>query len=149
MAVRFHYPFQKVVDLKESEKTQAEWMLSATIGKLQKEEHILSGLVAEKEKTLLAIQQASVACASMSDIQQMQSYLGRLEARIQMQHRAIQTAKLDVKQKQEHLTVKMRDEKVWLQARDKAKERFQYEMLLREQNELDEIATVRFSFSAR
>lgn len=43
----------------------------------------------------------------------------------------------------------MLDEKVWMEAREKAKMHFQQEMLLREQNELDEMATVRFAVKAR
>ncbi|MMZ70906.1 hypothetical protein D1872_340920 [compost metagenome] len=47
------------------------------------------------------------------------------------------------------LTDKMLDEQVWLKAREKAKVRFQQELLLQEQNELDEMATVRFAMRAR
>lgn len=36
--MRFHYTFQKVVDLKGNEKTQAEWMLSTALGELQAQE---------------------------------------------------------------------------------------------------------------
>jgi len=148
MAVRFHYPFQKVVDLKGSEKTQAEWVLSASIGKLQQVTSVLHQLEAEKESALDSIQEATMACC-MSSLQSMQSYLSRIEQSIRNQLKDVQVAKTDVERNQLHLTDKMKDEQVWQQARERAKERFRYEMQLREQNELDEMATVRFSLSAR
>jgi len=148
MAVRFHYPFQKVVDLKESEKTQAEWVLSASIGKLQQVTSVLHQLEAEKENALESIQDATIACC-VSSLQSMQSYLSRIEQSIRNQLKDVQVAKTDVERNQLHLTDKMKDEQVWQQARERAKERYRYEMQLREQNELDEMATVRFSLSAR
>ncbi|WP_152392471.1 flagellar export protein FliJ [Paenibacillus guangzhouensis] len=148
MAVRFHYPFQKVVDLKESEKTQAEWVLSASIGKLQQVTSVLHQLESEKENALESIQEATVACC-VSSLQSMQTYLSRIEQSIRNQLKDVQVAKTDVERNQLHLTDKMKDEQVWQQARERAKERFRYEMQLREQNELDEMATVRFSLSAR
>ncbi|WP_314586146.1 flagellar export protein FliJ [Paenibacillus terrigena] len=148
MAVRFHYPFQKVVDLKGSEKTQAEWVLSASIGKLQQVTSVLHQLEAEKESALDSIQEATMACC-VSSLQSMQSYLSRIEQSIRNQLNDVQVAKTDVERNQLHLTDKMKDEQVWQQARERAKERFRYEMQLREQNELDEMATVRFSLSAR
>ncbi|MFD0616714.1 MULTISPECIES: flagellar export protein FliJ [Paenibacillus] len=148
MAVRFHYPFQKVVDLKGSEKTQAEWVLSASIGKLQQVTSVLHQLEAEKESALDSIQEATIACC-VSSLQSMQSYLSRIEQSIRNQLKDVQVAKTDVERNQLHLTDKMKDEQVWQQARERAKERYRYEMQLREQNELDEMATVRFSLSAR
>jgi len=148
MAVRFHYPFQKVVDLKGSEKTQAEWVLSASIGKLQQVTSVLHQLEAEKESALDSIQEATMACC-VSSLQSMQSYLSRIEQSIRNQLNDVQVAKTDVERNQLHLTDKMKDEQVWQQARERAKERYRYEMQLREQNELDEMATVRFSLSAR
>ncbi|MNF18848.1 hypothetical protein D3C80_2231970 [compost metagenome] len=45
------------------------------------------------------------------------------------------------------LSDKMKDEKVWLKAKDHAHERFQHALQLKEQNELDELASVRFMLS--
>jgi flagellar FliJ protein len=43
----------------------------------------------------------------------------------------------------------MVDEKVWLNARDRALERFRNDRLAKEQNELDEIAIVRAAAASR
>lgn len=50
--------------------------------------------------------------------------------------------------KQDQLSTKVLDEKVWLKAKDKAETQFQQSMILREQNELDEMATVRFAMKS-
>lgn len=146
--MKFQYAFQKIVDLKSNEKTQAEWMLSSAIGKLQAEEKSLSELFDMREQMLKAQQDAACRCAPVAEIQNIATYLEYLEACIEKKKDDIRIANHHVNEKQEHLTEKMLDEKVWLKARDKSKEKFRQESLLREQNELDEMATVRFAINA-
>ena len=45
---KFRYAYQKIVDLKTSEKTQAEWLLSTAVGKLHTEEDSLNRLYQER-----------------------------------------------------------------------------------------------------
>lgn len=147
--MKFHYAFQKIVDLKSNEKTQAEWMLSSAIGKLQAEEKSLSDLFEMREQMFEALQNAAKACAPVAEIRNIQAYVEYLESCIVKKRDDIRLAHVNVNTKQEQLTEKMLDEKVWLKARDKSKEKFRHESLLREQNELDEMATVRFAINAR
>lgn len=147
--MRFRYVYQKVVDLKSNEKTQAEWMLSAAVGILQAEQYSLEQLMDERSHTHAAIQNEMENKASMIKLQELQRYMDYLETCITRKIGDVQRAEVNVDQKKTILTTKMLDEKVWLKARDKAKEKFQQEMLLREQNELDEMATVRFAMRAR
>lgn len=147
--MRFRYVYQKVVDLKSNEKTQAEWMLSAAVGILQAEQYSLEQLMDERSHTHTAIQNEMENKASMIKLQELQRYMDYLETCITRKIGDVQRAEVNVDQKKTILTTKMLDEKVWLKARDKAKEKFQQEMLLREQNELDEMATVRFAMRAR
>lgn len=147
--MRFRYVYQKVVDLKSNEKTQAEWMLSAAVGILQAEQYSLEQLMDERSRTHTAIQNEMENKASMIKLQELQRYMDYLETCITRKIGDVQRAEVNVDQKKTILTTKMLDEKVWLKARDKAKEKFQQEMLLREQNELDEMATVRFAMRAR
>ncbi|MGM1045287.1 flagellar FliJ protein [Paenibacillus uliginis N3/975] len=147
--MKFHYAFQKIVDLKSNEKTQAEWMLSSAIGKLQAEEKSLSDLFEMREQMFEAQQEAACRCAPVAEIRNIGIYVEYLESCIVKKQDDIQLAHVNVNKKQDHLTEKMLDEKVWLKARDKSKEKFRQESLLREQNELDEMATVRFAINAR
>ncbi|WP_054958670.1 flagellar export protein FliJ [Paenibacillus dakarensis] len=146
--MKFHYAFQKIVDLKGNEKTQAEWMLSSALGKLQAEEKSLSELFEMREQMYEAQQNAAERCAPVLEIRNIQTYIEYLESCIAKKRDDIKLAHINVNDKKQQLNEKMLDEKVWLKARDKSKEKFQHESLLREQNELDEMATVRFAMNA-
>ncbi|MFB5759726.1 flagellar export protein FliJ [Paenibacillus medicaginis] len=147
--MKFQYSFQKVVDLKSNEKSQAEWVLSSAVGQLQAEEQTLQQLISEKERASHAIQSAAEACVSLASIQQLQAYIRHLEQCIERKNKEVRQAQMNVQSKQSILTDKMLDEQVWLKAREKAKARFQKELLLHEQNELDEMASVRYAMRAR
>ncbi|MEC0332994.1 flagellar export protein FliJ [Paenibacillus macerans] len=147
--MKFRYVYQKVLDLKSNEKTQAEWMLSAAVGELQSEQRSLEQLFEEQARTASAIQDEIENSASMLKLQELQRYMEYIEQSIARKLGDVKRAELKVEQKKSILNGKMLDEKVWLKAKEKAKEKFQHEMLLREQNELDEMATVRFAMRAR
>ncbi|ETT52299.1 flagellar export protein FliJ [Paenibacillus amylolyticus] len=146
--MKFRYHFQKVVDLKSNEKTQAEWMLSTAIGKLQTEEDHLIQLLNDRSNLIGIIQSATENTASVNSLQEMQRYVHHLDECISRKNSDVKHAQVNVQRNQTFLNGKMVDEKVWLGARDKAKIKFQQEMLLREQNDLDEMATVRFAAKA-
>ncbi|MDR6716227.1 flagellar export protein FliJ [Paenibacillus sp. 2003] len=146
--MKFRYHFQKVVDLKSNEKTQAEWMLSTAIGKLQTEEEHLIQLLNDRNNLIGIIQSATENTASVNSLQEMQRYVHHLDECISRKNSDVKHAQVNVQRNQTFLNGKMIDEKVWLGARDKAKIKFQQEMLLREQNDLDEMATVRFAAKA-
>ncbi|WP_339302985.1 flagellar export protein FliJ [Paenibacillus sp. FSL R5-0519] len=146
--MKFRYHFQKVVDLKSNEKTQAEWMLSTAIGKLQTEEEHLIQLLNDRSNLVAIIQSATKNTASVNSLQEMQRYVHHLDECISRKSSDVKHAQVNVQRNQTFLNGKMIDEKVWLGARDKAKIKFQQEMLLREQNDLDEMATVRFAAKA-
>ena len=147
--MKFRYVYQKVVDLKSNEKTQAEWMLSAAVGHLQSEQRSLNQLFEDKRATFIAIQSEMENKASVIKLQELQRYMDFIEQSILNKSRDVQRAEINVDNKKKFLNGKMLDEKVWLKAKEKEQNKYQHEMLLREQNELDEMATVRFAMRAR
>lgn len=147
--MKFQYAFQKIVDLKSNEKTQAEWMLSSAIGRLQAEEKSLGELMDNRERMANQLQEAAEQKVPVSKIREYQMYVEHLEQCIEKKHTDVQHANVNVEIKKDQLSHKVLDEKVWIKAKDKAKDAFQQSMLLREQNELDEMATVRFAMKAR
>lgn len=146
--MKFHYNFQKVVDLKGNEKTQAEWMLSTAIGELRAEEKSLEELHEQRASLMAELQMAAESCTGMAKIRELQNYIDYTDQCIARKHADIHRAHKQVETRQGQLNDKMLDEKVWLKARDKALMLFQQNMLLREQNELDEMATVRFAMKS-
>ncbi|GMK40723.1 hypothetical protein PCCS19_37790 [Paenibacillus sp. CCS19] len=145
---KFVYTYAKIVGLKESEKRQAEWMLSDALGKLQLEQLSLDQLLTERklwEERQTEMAQSAVPLGELAAVQQ---YLNYLDSSIQTKNAEVRLANGVVEQSRSHLTVKLKDEKVWLQAKERAFNRFRQASMLQEQNELDEMATVRFMIAA-
>ncbi|MEK3882138.1 flagellar export protein FliJ [Paenibacillus sp. PL2-23] len=140
----FHYSFQKIVDLKTSEKTQAEWVLSTALSSLQEEEKSLHELREIKSDWENKLQEASQTGMPLSDLRLIGDYIDHLQLRIEQKLKDVWQAERKVEQNRSKLADKMKDEKVWLKAKDHALDRFKQALQLKEQNELDEMATVRF-----
>lgn len=147
--MKFQYTFQKVVDIKSSAKNQAEWLLSSALGELQAQEQTLDQLLEDQGRTLEMINQAIENRAPISELQDLQRYVVYLDQCISRKIVDIREAQVEVEHKKLHLTEKMVDEKVWLQAKDKAKTKFTHEHMVREQNDLDEMATVRYVMNSK
>ncbi|MFC5448340.1 flagellar export protein FliJ [Paenibacillus aestuarii] len=142
--MKFRYSFQQIVDLKNNERTQAEWVLSEAIGCLRNEETHLQNLFEEKTQIHNHMVDAAVNSTSISDVRLLQNYLNHLDQQISRKHQDIKNAKQVVDVKQEHLSQRMQDEKVWTKAREKAYQQFQAFVAKKEQESLDEMATNRF-----
>ncbi|THF81265.1 flagellar export protein FliJ [Cohnella fermenti] len=147
--MRFHYPLQKIVDLKGSEKAMAEWEYAAALGKVKTEEETLASLTGDLEQMARALAEQTKRPTSLFEIQRMQEYIGWLEGRIRQQREGVRKAKEAARLRQAKLADRMVDEKVWLNARDRAKTAFDLQTLAEEQNSLDEMAVMRAAASAR
>lgn len=97
---------------------------------------------------MLSLQSAAQQKTPMAKLREMQDYVDYLDKCIARKHSDISRAHVEVQNKQDHLSTKVLDEKVWLKAKDKAQTAFLQNMSLREQNELDEMATVRFAMKS-
>lgn len=145
--MRFRYPLQKIVDLKGSEKSMAEWEYAASLGRLRKEEERLSQLLAQRKAVEDQISSAAASCVTLAELTSLQLYLEALNAKINLQMQGVKSAESLVRQRQSKLAEKSVEEKVWLKAREKAYETYRHEMMVLQQNELDEIAMVRAVYS--
>ncbi|EXX91329.1 flagellar export protein FliJ [Paenibacillus darwinianus] len=146
---KYRYPLQRIVDLKTSEKTQAEWMLSAAIGKLHEEERKLEQLASELAGCQERLHAAASEGIPLAELQLIQHYISYLESRIDCKKQDVRCAQTEVEHEQGRLSLKMMDEKIWLKTKEKALDAFLQDMRLKEQNELDEMATVRYMLPAR
>ncbi|WP_010269571.1 flagellar export protein FliJ [Paenibacillus senegalensis] len=107
----FRYSFQKIVDLKSSEKTQAEWTLSTAVGRLKMEEEDLQGLRRERQALQNQILNAVGQQVTVSEMLIYQNYLSHIDSRISRKREEVQAAKQHVDQKQEVLSAKVLEEK--------------------------------------
>lgn len=142
--MNFRYSFQQIVNLKNNERTQAEWILSEAMGQLRSEETSLHGLFEQKESLHNEMADVSSSSVPISKMMMMQSYLDHVDQQIARKHLDVQQAKHVVLKKQEHLSERMIDEKVWTKAREKAYNQFQTFVAKKEQLALDEMATNRY-----
>jgi flagellar FliJ protein len=141
--MRFQYPFQKIVDLKNNEKTQAEWLLSQALGQLHKEESSLDQLQKEKDRLYELLSTAAGNRTSISELQLLQEYAEHLNQRIVEKNGEVLQAQTNVSSKRETLTHKMLDEKVWTTAKDKAYLHYVAAATKKDQAEADELTTMR------
>ncbi|TVY10655.1 flagellar export protein FliJ [Paenibacillus cremeus] len=142
--MRFRYSFQKIVDLKTNEKTQAEWMLSQAMVTLREEENHLNELEYAKIEMQEELHKASGQRTTVSNLLLLQSYVDHIDQSIHSKQKDLETAKVVVQEKQDDLTEKMLQEKVWTKAKEREYRKFTLLMLKTEQNQLDEMATNRF-----
>ncbi len=141
----FNYSLQKILDLKSNEKTQAEWLLSEAIADLSNEENDLCRLHSEMaaiQETLLNDTQNS---STISNLLLIQQYLEHLEQLIVNKNKGIAVSKNNVENKQQNLSSKMLDEKVWVKAKEKAYQKFSSVVSRKDQNVLDEMASTQHS----
>lgn len=137
----FRYALQKIVDLKGNEKTQAEWLLSKAVFRLREEQDSLGRLESEKEMWLNGIHASQ--SQTVSDLQTAQEYVSHLNRRILNKHLDVNNASQQVASSQDRLTGKMKDEKIWSNAKERAMHQFTERMRKQEQEALDELAVMR------
>ncbi|NBD22468.1 flagellar export protein FliJ [Paenibacillus glycinis] len=145
---RFQYAYQKIVDLKTSEKSQAEWQLSVVVGKLSQEELSLRKLREDRAAWSEKLQNASVHAVPLTEILTIQTYIDFLDDGILRKLRDVKKAESAVEAGRRFLSDRMVDEKAWLKSKEHALHRFKSEMSVKEQNALDELATARFLHAA-
>ncbi|HEX7057692.1 MAG TPA: flagellar export protein FliJ [Bacilli bacterium] len=141
--MRFKFALQKIVDLKKSEKTQAEWVLAQSLGKLRAAEHSLNELLMAKQTAQAALMQSAQAKATVSEIREKQHFIEHLDKKIAEKSADVYRDRAAVEQNKSALAVKMVDEKVWLGAKDRAYARYLAKFFKAEQDQLDEMAAVR------
>ncbi|MEO3945103.1 flagellar export protein FliJ [Gorillibacterium sp. CAU 1737] len=142
--MKFRYTFQKIVDLKSNEKTQAEWILSSAVSQLRVEESSLTELRIERQGIEGMLMDASIASTTVSDLLLFQNYLTHMDQRIDAKLLDVKQAEEQVSTSRTHLSEKAVEEKVWFRARDKARDLFLAEAQKKEQETLDEMALTRY-----
>lgn len=144
MVMRFAYPFQKIVDLKMTEKKQAESVLSQAIGYLASKEQQLMQALAEKLQVQEQLAAGAGTSLQASELSLKQQYVDYLEARIRAAQIEIRSAEHQVETRRLELNEKTVDQKVWLKAREKAFLTHRLEAGKKSQNELDDIVSARW-----
>jgi flagellar protein FliJ len=140
----FVYSFQKLLDLKEKEKEQAEMGYTKSRQALEKEDALLQKLVRDKEHMQHAIYQKTEANITLADLRNSYEYLDHMQQLIIKAHHTRAQAEQDMRHKQETLQQKALDEKVWIKLKENSHMQYTEKVKQQEQKELDEMAVARY-----
>lgn len=140
----FKYTFQKIVDLKGSEKTQAEWLLSDALAELRVEQDLLKQYLEQQKEWEHKLAQSVLEATPLSEVLVINQYIEYCAENIKIKRKDILRAEQKVERQRQELASKMKEEKVWHKAKEHAFDKFRYTIQLKEQNELDEMASIRF-----
>lgn len=137
----FKFHLQKVLDLKEKEKEQAEWAFGKSIQRKNEEEWKLFQLHEHHDQMtnlLQDVQEQTCSAAQLISITQYQQSVARS---ITNQQRTLSGCEQDVERCQSRLTERMQESQLWNRLRERSLHQFLDAEKQREQKELDEIGT--------
>ncbi|USG67927.1 flagellar export protein FliJ [Brevibacillus ruminantium] len=137
----FQFHLQKVLDVKEKEKEQAEWAFGKSVQRKNEEEWKLGqlqGLHEEATGMLHAVQTETVSIARLMEITQ---YKEAVERSITRQKVTLYGCEQEMEKCKLRLTEQMKETQLWQKLREKAHWQYTEDAKLREQKEMDEIGT--------
>lgn len=137
----FRFHLQKVLDLKEKEKEQAEWAFGKSVQRRNEEETRLVQLAEHHEEMtdrLVSVQAGSCSAAQLIEITR---YRQAVERSLAVQRRTVFGCEQEVEACKHRLTERMQETQLWQRLREKAREQFAEIEKSAEQKWLDEIGT--------
>lgn len=137
----FQFHLQKVLDLKEKEKEQAEWAFGKSIQRKNEEEWKLSQLTEHHDEMTMRLQEVQMQTCSAAQLISITQYQQSVARTIQNQQRTLHGCEQDVERCQSRLTERMKESQLWQRLREKSLHQFLDDQKQREQKELDEIGT--------
>ncbi len=138
-AFRFH--LQKVLDLKEKEKEQAEWAFGKSVQRRNEEKNKLLRLAEHLEEMTEKLHSIQANLCSAAQLHEMNRYRQSVERSVATQRRTLYGCEQEVEQCKHRLTERMQETQLWQRLREKAQEHFVETEKNHEQKWLDEIGT--------
>lgn len=140
----FHYPFQKILDLKENEKEFAQIQMAEAIkqqeASLRKSQEIYRKIIEiENEKKLK--QQAGV---NIFELRMLENYIDQLKEQLLSAELELAKTESNVTKTQSDLRLKVQEEKTWVNLKNQQRSQFEEKEKLLEQTFFDEMAANRF-----
>lgn len=141
---KFQYPLQKILDLKEREKEQAEWAFGKSVQKKNEEEEKLMRMHERKEELTIHLFQIQADTCSAAQLLDITRYRQTMDKAIQLQQKTLYGCEQEMEAHKQRLTMKMQETQLWNKLREKAKDSFDEAEKLRDQKEMDEIGINRY-----
>ncbi|WNC12543.1 flagellar export protein FliJ [Brevibacillus brevis] len=137
----FQFHLQKVLDLKEKEKEQAEWAFGKSVQRKNEEEWKLHRLHEQRDEMSLLLQEAQAQTCSAAQLLSINQYKLSVERSIASQKRTLRGCEQDVERCQSRLTERMKESQLWQRLRERSLAQYLETEKIKEQKELDEIGT--------
>lgn len=141
--MKFHFVFQKVLDVKEKEKGQAQQEFGIIQRRQTELQEQISHLQSRKET--LFNQFNDVHQKRIMEILQVQQEIEHFDQRIRYLSDECHLVNQEVEQKQQILLDKAKEEKIWKQWKNKSCDAYQKQLERREQAILDEMAVLHYA----
>jgi flagellar FliJ protein len=138
---RFQFHLQKVLDLKEKEKEQAEWAFGQSVQRQNEEEWKLVQLTEHHDEMTRMLHTVQTERCSAAQLMEITRYRQAVERSIASQRRTLQGCQQEVELCQRRLAERVQESRLWQRMREKALEHFSEAEKQREQKVLDEIGT--------
>ncbi|WP_400162975.1 flagellar export protein FliJ [Brevibacillus sp. TJ4] len=137
----FQFQLQKVLDLKEKEKEQAEWAFGKSVQLKNEEESKLVRLYEHRDDMAQMLVQAQEQACTASQLIMISQYRQSVERNIRHQQQTVQGLEQEVERCQVKLRERMKESQLWQRLRERSLAQYHEELKVREQKELDEIGT--------
>ncbi|MCH6266819.1 flagellar export protein FliJ [Neobacillus citreus] len=141
--MKYHFSFQKVLDVKEKEKEIAEQEYGTSkVRQLELEEQ-MNHLDSTMEKTFN--QYNDVSRKTVRDILELQDEIQSIHHKKQQLENQFRSIHQEVEERHHLLLEKTKEAKMWNQWKEKSKAVFQKQLNQKEQEMLDEMAVLRYT----
>lgn len=140
----YQFHLQKILDLKEKEKEQAEWAFGKSVQRKNEEEGKLYQLTELRNNVIDSLMTLQQRSCSVSDLMQVVHYQQSVDRAIETQKRTLYGCEQEIEKCQTKLTFHMQESKLWNRLKEKSQEIFEEANKQREQKELDEIGITRY-----
>lgn len=140
----FQFRFEKIVTMKEKEKESAFHEMNVFKKLKETAEHQLLDLVEKKESYVRDYQNSMRNAISVTDIQESEQYIHFLNKQIEKIRKKVSELTQEFNLKNNLLLAKNQEEKIWSSWRKKSLEEYTAKINREEQNQLDEMAVLRY-----
>ncbi|MGB8001460.1 MAG: flagellar FliJ family protein [Anaerobacillus sp.] len=140
---RFQFPFQRILDVKENEKSQDQLEMAESLKVQVDLEHSLATLEQEIYSKRLRLEQRQLDGLSITDLLKEEEHIAYLERLLQQKKQQLNQIEEQLSEQKDTLASKVKEEKTWQSIKETRKEEFHRDMQILEQNELDDLTTVR------
>lgn len=142
---RFIFPMQNILDMKEKLEEQEKNQYSQANRRLQEAEAEQEALALRLEREKEKLQEDISASLNIKEIRRREEAVEILRMYVRQQMLVVKQREKEVEVARERLNEAMKERKTFEKLREHALEKFRIEENLREQKEVDEIVSYRYS----